>query len=518
MVRTNNVVEIPSSNAQPVSIFIDDETSPVLQLFDLDVNTGYLTLYFSETIDVSSIDFTGITLQLLSDVRLLDESYALTTGVVLNVIDSPIVVIEIDNTDLNMLKTRDIGRTNESVFLTLRNGSISDINGEPVIAVENGINALPVQDYTPDSTPPMLVSFAIDLTAETLTLSFNESVDTQTLNVTFITLTSAVNETSDGFSYTLTDLSTSSSDNRPQIVIDLSGEDLNEIKRREELGTSENSTFIFLSSSAIADTFGNLVVELTPRNAIQASSHIDDQIEPTLNGFDLDMNSGTLTLTFSETVNTSSLNTNGITFQSNETMPSEMYQLSGLYGSVTLPSNIIQVVLANDDLNELKYRQMLAIDNTSTFLFITPNTIRDMNSNLVMQSTVLPVGNFTSDISPPIFLNFTIDMDQGELTLSFDETINSTSLQFEYLALINNITFVPTPLDPDDQHQLAGGTVLTNNGPTLTLAFSEADLNEIKRKDMCTRALGVLDCFIVYRTDAVRDMNMNRIEGCRQVN
>ena len=114
-------------------------------------------------------------------------------------------------------------------------------------------------------------------------------------------------------------------------------------------------------------------------------------------------------------------------------MPSEMYQLSGLYGSVTLPSNIIQVVLANDDLNELKYRQMLAIDNTSTFLFITPNTIRDMNSNLVMQSTVLPVGNFTSDISPPIFLNFTIDMDQGELTLSFDETINSTSLQFEYL-------------------------------------------------------------------------------------
>ena len=85
-------------------------------MFDLDVNTGYLTLYFSETIDVSSIDFTGITLQLLSDVRLLDESYALTTGVVLNVIDSPIVVIEIDNTDLNMLKTRDIGRTNESVF------------------------------------------------------------------------------------------------------------------------------------------------------------------------------------------------------------------------------------------------------------------------------------------------------------------------------------------------------------------------------------------------------------------
>ena len=230
------------------------------------------------------------------------------------------------------------------------------------------------------------------------------------------------------------------------------------------------------------------------------------------------MNSGTLSLTFSETVNTSSLNTNGITFQSNETMPSEMYQLSGLYGSVTLPSNIIQVVLANDDLNELKYRQMLAIDDTSTFLFITPNTIRDMNSNLVMQSTVLPVGNFTSDMTPPLFLNFTIDMDQGELTLSFDETINSTSLQFEYLALINNITFVPTPLDPDDQHQLAGGTVLTDNGPTLTLVFSEADLNEIKRKDMCTRALGVLDCFIVYRTDAVRDMNMNRIEGCRQVN
>lgn len=36
-------------------------------------------------------------------------------------------------------------------------------------------------------------------------------------------------------------------------------------------------------------------------------------------------------------------------------------------------------------------------------------------------------------------------------------------------------------------------------------------------QDMCTRARGILDCFLVYRSDAIEDMSSNGIDGCRQV-
>ena len=88
----------------------------------------------------------------------------------------------------------------------------------------------------------------------------------------------------------------------------------------------------------------------------------------------------------------------------------------------------------------------------------------------------------------------------------------------EAIDYISNETFMPIPVEPDTQHQLTGGTVTPDNRPQVTFALTEGDLNEIKRQDICTRALGRLDCFLVYRTDAIRDMSGNPIDGCRQVN
>ena len=516
--NSNSVVEILASDALQASMFIDDVTAPVLEEFDLDMNLGHLTLYFSETVDVSTLDFTGLSLQLESEVLLSNESHTLTNdGTVLSS-DAPVVVLRLSNDDLNVLKTIGIGRTNDTVYITLTNETVLDITGQAVIPIENGINSFPVQGYSPDITPPMLVDFSIDLTAETLTLSFNETVDTRTLNVTYITLTASRNVTDDEVSYTLTDTSFSLSRNLPEIVIQLSRLDLNEIKRRE-LATFELDTFIYLSNLAIDDTFGNPVVDILPEEAIMVMTYAEDTIDPFLVDFDLDMNTGTLTMSFTETVNTASLDTSGITFYSemNPGTASQTFTLSGDFAFVSNHSDVIDVILTNDDLNELKVRQMLATERSNTFLRITRDTILDMNFNRVRDPMVSQVVNFTADETPPLLMSFTIDMDTGELTLNFDETINSSSLRFDHLALINNETFVPTPADPDDQHQLRGGVVITPNGPSLALAFTEEDLNEIKRQDMCTRALQELDCFLVYRTNAILDMNMNGIEGCRQV-
>ena len=260
------------------------------------------------------------------------------------------------------------------------------------------------------------------------------------------------------------------------------------------------------------------MVGIPPSGAIRVTSYQRDTINPVLTGFYFDANSGTLTLTFSETVNSSSLDTSGINLFDHASTSSPSYSLSGQYVSVSPPLNIISIVLTNDDLNQIKIRETLAVDNSSLYLSLTSIAIMDMDGNSVLQSPTFSVSSFIPDTTPPRLLNFAIDMNRGELTLRFDETVNATSLIFDYLALINNETFMPIPIDPDTQHQLNGGRLLTDNLPEVTFAFTEADLNEIKRQDMCTRTLGVLDCFLVYRSGAIMDMNGNGIDGCRQVN
>ena len=66
------------------------------------------------------------------------------------------------------------------------------------------------------------------------------------------------------------------------------------------------------------------------------------------------------------------------------------------------------------------------------------------------------------------------------------------------------MTLIPIPIDLDTQHQLNRGRLLTDNLPEVTFAFTEADLNEIERQDMCTR---VLDGFLVHRSGEIVDMN-----------
>ena len=518
----NNVRRIAASNALQASALAADVTSPVLRSFDVDMNTGELTLYFSETVNIRTLDFSGITLQATS--RPIDgTTHTLRTGTVTIGSNAPTVTIRLLNDDLNELKTRAIARSNETAYIVLANSTIFDVSGRPVEPVLAGVNAIPVSGYTPDTTPPSFAGFSLDLTAETLTLSFNESVDALTLNVTHLTLATAPNITGqESLAYALETSLTTQGSNLPALVVTLSSSDLNQLKRRADLASSRDTTHLFLGREAVQDTFGNPVVQVAPSDAALVSSYRRDATQPVLEAFDFDANRGALTLTFSETVNTSSLDTSGVTLYQDSGRRLQRHTLGGGYLSVTPPSDVVTLVLTVDDLNQIKSMETLAVDDATLHLQLAAAAVSDMETNLqsnpVRQSEVLPVGGFVPDMTPPRLLNFTIDMNRGEVTLIFDETVNATSLVFDFLALISNETFMPIPLDPDTQHQLQDGLILTPNLPVLTFRFTEDDLNEVKRQDMCTRARGVLDCFLVYRTNAIQDMSGNGIDGCRQVN
>jgi len=85
-------------------------------------------------------------------------------------------------------------------------------------------------------------------------------------------------------------------------------EDLNEINRLDDLATciSSNNSYISVKDGFVADTNSNLAVGIAPTDALQASAFREDMIPPIVTGFDLNMDSGALTLYFSETVNSTS--------------------------------------------------------------------------------------------------------------------------------------------------------------------------------------------------------------------
>ena len=108
-----------------------------------------------------------------------------------------------------------------------------------------------------------------------------------------------------------------------------------------------------------------------------------DTTDPELENFDLNLNSGVLTLYFSETVNVQSLDVRHIAIQSaNDTSDVSVSLRDSRSLSQNLP--IIDITLSDNDLNNIKADSMLAVSNTTTYLTIIPLAIQDMAGRQVI--------------------------------------------------------------------------------------------------------------------------------------
>ena len=97
------------------------------------------------------------------------------------------------------------------------------------------------------------------------------------------------------------------------------------------------------------------------------------------------------------------------------------------------PTDVLTIYLGRDDLNEIKFLTELAVSNTTTYLTAKPLAIRDMKSlDLVPISTTnaLQVNHFTADQTPPTLTHYVLDLNLGNLHLTFLETVNITTLNF----------------------------------------------------------------------------------------
>lgn len=495
----NALEVITSDNALQVSNYTDDSTRPELMSFDLDLSLEQLVLTFSEAVRATSLDPTQITLQRLPSGS--GRTVTLTGGAGSRD-DAPSITLQLSEEDANVLKLyTNIATSEDNTFISLTSGTVQDPAGNSLVPVPSN-NAQQVRGFVEDLVSPQLVSFTLDLNQQLLSLTFDETVDSGSFSIIDVSLQDRPSFPTQ--TVQLSARSTTASTDGTVFDIQISEDDFNEITAAFSLGTMETDTFIALPAGTVLDMNGNPSVEVSSDIALQISNFTADTTRPSLVDFELDLNVGILTLTFSESINVTSFDIRQVTLQSAPSSPVETYTLSG--GLVSLAeSTTIDVDLLQSDLNDIKANPDLASLGSNTYLSVTAATVQDANGNFVLPVTMsdaLFVARFTADTSGPIIEAFDLSYDRGILTLSFDETVNVSTIQTSALTFQSAADTSLSVYTLQDSVGLDTGL--------LTFArvqLAALDLNELKRLRICT---DISSCYLSATTSFIEDTSGNQ--------
>ena len=428
-IRFNPIVPIDRTRALSATSPACDDNAPRLRFFHLDMDADQITLSFSETMNISSINFTAFTIQAVSDTTsIMDKSYRLTNGYIVNTDNLPTVIFNITLNDMNNIKSLRIAESNLTSYLVMDATAIQDMSLHQVIPLINGLNARLADEYTVDRTPPVLNVFDINMNTGILVLSFSETVYPASLNTSDISLQPEVDVEFSNLSVSLSTSMGITTKFGPIIWVRISNFDLNEVKRRTDLATSSDNTFITARTSAIHDMQQNYLVPVENGRAKQTSGFIQDSTPPTLSSFSLDIDSPQLNLSFSETVNAASLNTTLITLQ--RYLPSNfLHRLTA--GLVVLrDGDVISMFLDDYDINLIKRNELCRGDTlTDCSIQLMTSAILDMNNNPINTTGVISVSPYplypSQDMTRPTLISFSLDMNSGILNLTFSEVIRT---------------------------------------------------------------------------------------------
>ena len=257
---------------------------------------------------------------------------------------------------------------------------------------------------------------------------YNDDIDRDIVNLTAGAMTSA-----DG----------------TRVVVTFSAADLNSIKRNVRLCSSPGLCYIRFSSDFVEDMAGNDVAVLADdvANRLYSSptSIVEDTTGTKVQSFDLNLETGELTVTLNEFALEVSFDPSAITLQSafNSTTS---YTLTTGIGNVNTgnnPSFVIQLNAA--DLNGIKSIYALAADENSTYLTATASLARDTvfvppGGNravpLLNGISALQVRNYVKDETDPTAIDFvSLDLGQGTAEIKFSEPVDSNSIDFGWITL-----------------------------------------------------------------------------------
>ena len=487
----NSSLEIPIAFAMQASSYVPDITPPVLFSFDLDLDTNRLILTFGEYVMLSmnatlfvnsGMAFGGIALQSDSNATRFTES--VSVPIVSFAMNTTVITFNLDLYRVKEIRSQGLAFEYNSTFLVLDSGVVLDANSNPNIPIMSA-NAVPVHSLTPDTTSPVLVSFALDLSDSRLVLTFSEPVsitptilggitllldESGSINVSFVseTVLSNVRKYDDKVSLNFTS----------SVLAEL-------------YFLSENFSYTSLTcfEGIVSDFSGNPSLPITNISPLRASQIILDSTPPSVLSFQLDFNNGSITLTFSEHVKlvTLCMVPPNITIASNITMPSLLYTMQpvcDIMSDIDLSSipivRVGELHLNEFDLDFLKVSfagAMFSDIQNGTYIILEKGMLTDLAGNpsaVISLGSFLPRSAVVSDTTPPSLIQFSFDLNMGLLKLSFDEPVISTSQHLQ------GITIQSSFLDPTFMFILLPVQVDRNFNRVVLINILNENLNTIK--------------------------------------
>lgn len=188
------------------------------------------------------------------------------------------------------------------------------------------------------------------------------------------------------------------------ITVLLSGADLDRVKVAD-LATSVGNTYLAIEMGAATDTVGNMGQAVV----LQAGDLVLDDTPPVLESFDFDLDSGMITLSFSEAVNITNFMLNEIVLAEEQIDTTDVTNFSPLDSTFSYTSPMvfrdIVIILSPDELNEIK-RIQVCRDNVSCYLYFPQMrvaapavvTVTDIAGNMIEPIQFLKEGWYLSSL------------------------------------------------------------------------------------------------------------------------
>ena len=481
------------------STVIPDTTQATVLDFSLDMNIGQIVLTFDDVIDVSSARLIRRTIT-VQDAETSTSFYELTGGDVLSN-DSTTVVISITNTDLLALKANlNVATQTVNSYLTIEAEAFRDLRGADIIPITDS-NAIMTENFTADSTPPMLDSFDFDLDAGQLIMSFDEPIDVNSFVFDRMIIQDVA--TNDTMGIALQGGSTNTAAFQTLITFFLTRADLNAIKADTNIATSTLNTYLRLVSGAVNDTAGNPVAATGNESvvAIPVRLFSPDITSPTIESFILDLNLGELRVTFDETINITTFVQTSLILQNSSLSGATELQLTG-GRPTTVISATVNITLLNTDLNFIKLQPSFGETISNTYIRALAAVVSDMSGNVAGAGRAVMASNVIPDMTPPLLSRFILDLSRDEFRLTFNEPVNASSLVFTLFTLYNTSDLMQGAIPLSGTFDPVDSTDIVVQIP-LSLALT------IKNTPLIATARS--DTFLAHASDAVADIAGNRI-------
>jgi len=498
----NNVIQITASMPLRIHQLIFDVTPPYLIAFSqFDLDAGTFTLLFNEPVNTSSADVTAVQFgdAYLTPTHTISLTNAFTSP------DHIEITFTLTITDLNKIKNNSYICTDASnCWIRLPRFFISDIHTNPFYIPGSVASYHQPAIFVADSTPPSLLSFIADANRGELLLVFNEVMITQSLDPSDISILNTQDVGSVQLQVTeVSEISAVRSGNLTSLVVELTRSDLNILQSNNNIFTGTSNTFLSLASTTqLSDVSGNII---STRTLIQALDFILDITPPELSSFlEFNMNNGSFALSFNEPIDRDRIDLTRLTLQGLQNGGPSFTLTGGLIRNITMYNTLVEVVLLPTDREIIKVTSGLAENAGSTFIYFNENAFYDAAGNGIIAKpsrTALHLqdGGYVEDSSKASLLRFELDLNQGIISLTFDDAIDITSVSYNNLVIQNQST------STDNVYPLTSGTIGNNSfgGINSYIQLTSRDQNAIKA--LLSLAASIENTYITITSQFIRD-------------